>query len=122
METGKGSMTTLGDVNEGTVTAYSQSGADEYEDEANRQFLYGAVTVDFLKNISLGPADRVVLDAGAGTGFGFDELRDQFEAHDLSGIGVEPAKGMRDIAAQKYADDDRFEMLEGSFENLPVAD
>ncbi len=115
-------MTTLNGVNEGTVTAYSQSGADEYEDEANRQFLYGAVTVDFLRNITLSSADGVVLDAGAGTGFGFDELRDQFEAHDLTGIGVEPAKGMRDIAAEKYAGDKRFEMVEGSFENFPVAD
>lgn len=115
-------MTTLGGVNEGTITAYSQSGADEYEDEANRQFLYGAVTVDFLKNITLSPTDRVVLDAGAGTGFGFDELRDQFEVHDLTGVGVEPAKGMRDIAAEKYADDKRFDIVDGSFESFPVAD
>jgi ubiquinone/menaquinone biosynthesis C-methylase UbiE len=115
-------MTTLRGVNEGTITAYSQSGADEYEDEANRQFLYGAVTVDFLRNITLTSADQVVLDAGAGTGFAFDELKDQFEAHDLKGIGVEPAKGMRDIAAQKYAGNDRFEMFEGSFEHFPVAD
>ena len=77
-----------------TVSAYSEFGAQEYEDPANRQFLYGAMTVEFLKSVALRPDDRTVVDLGAGTGFVFDELGDQFRDARRKGIGIEPAEGM----------------------------
>ena len=91
-----------------TVSAYSRFGAQEYEDPANRQFLYGAMTVEFLNTISLRPDDRVVVDLGAGTGFVFEELGDQFRGGDRKGVGIEPAAGMRAIAEEKFAGDKAF--------------
>jgi ubiquinone/menaquinone biosynthesis C-methylase UbiE len=105
-----------------TVSAYSRFGAQEYEDPANRQFLYGAMTVEFLNTISLRPDDRVVVDLGAGTGFVFEELGDQFRGGNRKGVGIEPAAGMRAIAEEKFAGDKAFSIRAGSFEQIPMPD
>ena len=105
-----------------TVSAYSEFGAQEYEDPANRQFLYGAMTVEFLKSVALRPDDRTVVDLGAGTGFVFDELGDQFRDARRKGIGIEPAEGMRAIAEEKFAGSEVFSFRPGSFEHIPLPD
>ena len=40
----------------------------------------------------------------------------------MQGIGIEPADGMRDIAAEKYGDNPAYTIDAGSFESLPVGD
>ncbi len=105
-----------------TVSAYSNFGAQEYEDPANRQFLYGAMTVEFLNSVSLQPEDQLVADLGAGTGFGFDELADQFKGGTCKGVGIEPADGMREIGAEKFSASDTFSFQPGSFESIPLPD
>ncbi len=107
-------------MNENTVPSYSEQGANEYEDPMNKNFLYGDITVNFLKNIKFRPNDKTVLDIGCGTGFGFDELYDEFKNRNMKGIGVEPADGMLEIAINKYKGNEMFAFHEGSFENIPL--
>ena len=109
-------------VNESTVSSYSERGSRAYEDPMNKNFLYGDITVRFLEGIEFAPGVRRVLDIGCGTGFGFDVLHDTFVARDMTGVGIEPAAGMLEIACDKYQHDDRFEIRDGSFEQIPLAD
>ncbi|MBI2567774.1 MAG: class I SAM-dependent methyltransferase [Candidatus Schekmanbacteria bacterium] len=107
---------------ETTVQSYSEKGSLSYEDPANKNFLYGDITVRFIKNIIFPPKDRVVLDLGCGTGFVFDETYQLFHDRGIRGIGVEPADGMRQIAMTKYRDDHSYSFLAGSFEHIPLPD
>ena len=88
----------------------------------NKNFLYGDITVRFLERIEFNADARTVLDIGCGTGFVFDVLHDTFVAREMTGIGIEPAVGMLEIANEKYRNDDRFEVCEGSFEQIPLGD
>lgn len=114
--------TPLGNVNTDTVRSYSERGASAYEDPMNKNFLYGDITVRFLQQVSFHPVEKVILDLGAGTGFVFDELHHQFEQRNLTGIAVEPALGMLDLAREKYRDHPRYSFLHGSFEAIPLPD
>jgi len=109
-------------IRRSTVQSYSTRGSKAYEDPMNKNFLYGDITVRFIDRIAFGPADKVILDIGCGTGFVFDELYDVFLEHGMRGIGIEPAEGMRRIAVEKYGDDPMFDIVEGSFERIPLAD
>ncbi len=109
-------------MNPDTIRSYSERGAGAYEDPMNKNFLYGDITVRFLKQVQFGPDDKVVLDLGCGTGFAFDELHGEFVRRDMRGIGVDPAEGMLQIAIEKYAGDARFSFHDGSFERIPLPD
>jgi ubiquinone/menaquinone biosynthesis C-methylase UbiE len=109
-------------VNESTVSSYSERGSEAYEDPMNKNFLYGDITVQFIRQIEISDTDRTILDMGCGTGFVFDELQSEFKERGMEGIGVEPAVGMLDLARQKYADDPKYSFHEGSFEAIPLAD
>jgi len=109
-------------IRKSTVSSYSARGSKEYEDPLNKNFLYGDITVRFLEQISFQPDDRVVLDIGCGTGFGFDELYGQFKERGMRGIGIEPAGGMLEIALEKYQDEKMFSFDSGSFEKIPLQD
>jgi ubiquinone/menaquinone biosynthesis C-methylase UbiE len=103
---------------ENTISSYSEQGSNAYEDPLNKNFLYGNITVDFIKSITLRPTDQVVLDIGSGTGFIFDELHKTFKSKGIKAIGVEPALGMREISVEKYRNEENFSFIDGSFENI----
>jgi ubiquinone/menaquinone biosynthesis C-methylase UbiE len=109
-------------IRKSTVSSYSTRGSKVYEDPMNKNFLYGDITVRFLEQISFQPDDRVVLDIGCGTGFGFDELYGQFQERGMRGIGIEPAGGMLEIAFDKYQNEEMFSFDSGSFEKIPLQD
>ena len=111
-----------GSANKSTVTSYSDMGADNYEDPMNKNFLYGVITKNFIKDIKLADDVEAVLDIGCGTGFVFDERREELIERGIKCIGVEPAVGMLDIAREKYKEFSKFSFFEGSFENLPLED
>ena len=113
---------TKGSANKSTVTSYSDMGAGNYEDPMNKNFLYGVITKDFIGQIDIDDDVETVLDIGCGTGFVFDERRDELLARNIKCIGVEPAAGMLDIAREKYKEFPRFSFFEGSFETLPLED
>lgn len=108
--------------NKVTVLSYSEMGANAYEDPMNLGFLYGQVTVDFLKNIRFSMRNETVLDIGCGTGFGFDVLRNRLDSLNLNCIGIEPAEGMLEIARKKYDGEGRYSFHPGSFEDIPLPD
>jgi ubiquinone/menaquinone biosynthesis C-methylase UbiE len=109
-------------VNTNTVSSYSNRGSTVYEDPMNKNFLYGKITIQFLEQISFRQNTQSVLDIGCGTGFGFDVLYDTFKQNNMSGIGIEPADGMLQIAIDKYGDDAMFSFDNGSFENIALED
>jgi ubiquinone/menaquinone biosynthesis C-methylase UbiE len=103
-----------------TVASYSDRGAKAYEDPMNKNFLYGKITTEFIKQIQFHSTDKTVLDVGAGTGFIFDELHSKLKELGIRGIGLEPASGMREIAIEKYKNEKMFTFLEGSFEEISL--
>jgi ubiquinone/menaquinone biosynthesis C-methylase UbiE len=105
-----------------TIQSYSSVGAENYEDPQNKNFLYGAVTAEFINSIEVADDVKTVLDIGCGTGFVFDEKFEEMTSRRIHGIGVEPAKGMLDIARKKYREHELFDWREGTFENLPLPD
>ena len=105
-----------------TVESYSAKGSTVYDDPMNQNFLYGKITMEFLDHLEFSPKEKVVLDLGCGTGFIFEYFCSKFKTLDLQGIGVEPAKGMLDIAIEKHKKEKKFSYREGSFENIPLKD
>lgn len=105
-----------------TVESYSAKGSTVYDDPMNQNFLYGKITMEFLDHLEFSPKEKVVLDLGCGTGFIFEYFCSKFKTLDLQGIGVEPAKGMLDIAIEKHKKENFFSYREGSFENIPLKD
>ena len=107
-------------VRASTVKSYSSKGSTVYDDPMNKNFLYGEITMKFLDSLEFSPKEKVVLDLGCGTGFIFEYLFSQFNALDLLGIGIEPARGMLDMAIEKHKNEKRFSYYEGSFESIPL--
>ena len=85
----------------------------------NKNFLYGDITVRFLRRIKFRPEDKRLLDIGCGTGFIFDVLYDKLKAGGIRNFGIEPASGMLKIAEKKYKHQELFSVGEGSFEKIP---
>ena len=115
-------MKSISQTTENTISSYSERGSSAYEDPMNKNFLYGNITVEFIKQISLRSNDHDLLDLGSGTGFIFDEMYKIFKSKEIKAIGVEPAGGMREIAINKYKGEKDFSFLDGSFENIPLED
>tara|TARA_B100000686_G_C16660321_1_gene900578 strand:- start:525 stop:1277 length:753 start_codon:yes stop_codon:yes gene_type:complete len=88
----------------------------------NKNFLYGDITVRFLRQIKFRPEDKFLLDIGCGTGFIFDVLYDNLKAGGIQCFGIEPASGMLKIAERKYKHGGLFSVGEGSFEKIPFKD
>jgi ubiquinone/menaquinone biosynthesis C-methylase UbiE len=109
-------------MNPDTVSAYSKQGSQAYEESVNKDFLYGKLTVDFLKQIEFFDHEKEILDIGCGTAFAFDVLDGLIEERQMKGIGIEPAVGMLKIAKSKYKSSRRYRFLEGSFEHIPLPD
>ncbi len=109
-------------MNQRTVSSYSARGSKVYEDPKNLTFLYGAITREFYRQVEFYPDDRIVLDLGCGTGFGFEALRETFEERPMQGIGIEPAQGMLDVAIEKFQGCPWASFKIGSFENIPLPD
>lgn len=109
-------------TNDTTISAYSANGSSVYEDPMNKNFLYGKITTDFLDQVDLPGSGMTVLDIGCGTGFAFDHLQDVLLEREHRCVGIEPSEGMRRYAHDKYDGRPGFEILEGSFESIPLED
>ena len=99
------------------IENYSAKNSVLYDNNTNKNFLYGEATKRFVKNIKLSSKDIVVADIGCGTGYVFEILTKKYKKKKIKFYGIDPAKGMLEIANKKIKDK-RTKFIDGSFEKI----
>ena len=99
------------------IENYSAKNSVLYDNNINKNFLYGEATKRFIKNIKLNSKDFVVADIGCGTGYVFEILTKKYKEKKIKFYGIDPAKGMLKIANKKIKDK-RTKFINGSFEKI----
>ena len=99
------------------IENYSEKNSALYDNNTNKNFLYGEATKRFVKNIKLSSKDIVVADIGCGTGYVFEILTKKYKKKKIKFYGIDPAKGMLEIANKKIKDK-RTKFIDGSFEKI----
>ena len=61
------------------IENYSEKNSVIYDNNTNKNFLYGNATKKFIKNIKLNNKDIVVADIGCGTGYVFEILTKKYK-------------------------------------------
>jgi len=100
------------------VEAYSRRAAD-YDDPKNLDSCWGRIAQLALSFVQLAERHKSVADLGCGSGRELARLA-QRSSPDISFTGVEPAAGLREIAAARGADLPNLRILDGRFECLPL--
>ena len=103
-----------------TVSNYSSRNASVYDDPMNKNFVYGELTIDFVNKIKFEKTDKIVADIGCGTGFAFDIIYDKLKQNNIKCIGIDPAKGMLELAKKKFISNSNFSFYEGTFGKIPL--
>jgi ubiquinone/menaquinone biosynthesis C-methylase UbiE len=101
------------------IETYSKF-AGEYDAPENLGSCWGCVGRHSLGLVTLAAKHKVVVDVGCGVGRELAQFASRHSA-DVQFIGVEPAANMRKIATERTARHSNVQVLEGSFENLPLA-
>jgi len=99
------------------IENYSAKNSVIYDNNINKNFLYGEATKKFVKNIKLSNKDIFVVDIGCGTGYVFELLTKKYKKKKIKFYGIDPAKGMLKIANKKIKDK-RTRFIDGSFEKI----
>jgi len=99
------------------IENYSAKNSVLYDNNINKNFLYGEATKRFIKNIKLNSKDFVVADIGCGTGYVFEILTKKYKEKKIKFYGIDPAKGMLKVANKKIKDK-RTKFINGSFEKM----
>ena len=100
------------------VETYSKL-ADQYDEDGNRRSCWGISADQALNLVQLKSNHRMVVDVGCGTGRALVKLAGQ-HGPNIRFIGVEPAQNMRARAVEATKKHGNVEILEGSFERLPL--
>ena len=101
------------------VKTYSKL-AQQYDDQKNLASCWGQAAMAATRRIEMRPTDKVVVDVGCGQGQALAELA--AGAPGTRFVGVEPAEGMRECAVNTTRDCPNVEIVDGSFECLPLED
>ena len=109
-------------LKETTVSNYSSRNSSVYDDPMNKNFVYGKLTIDFVNKINFQKEDKIIVDVGCGTGFGFEIIYEKLKKDKKKCIGIEPAKGMLELAKSKFKLDPSFSFYEGTFAKIPLED
>ena len=109
-------------IKDTTVLNYSSRNSSVYDDPMNKNFVYGQLTIDFVNGINFEKKDQIIVDIGCGTGFAFDIIYEKLKKNRKKCIGIEPAKGMLQLAQNKFKLDSNFSFYEGSFAKIPLKD
>jgi ubiquinone/menaquinone biosynthesis C-methylase UbiE len=99
------------------IENYSAKNSVLYDNNINKNFLYGEATKIFIKNIKLNSKDFVVADIGCGTGYVFEILTKKYKEKKIKFYGIDPAKGMLKVSNKKIKDK-RTKFINGSFEKI----
>lgn len=102
------------------VETYSRL-ANEYASDENQRSCWGRVSRSLLDSLAFDHTDGTVVDIGCGTGIELARLA-AASPQTVQFIGVEPAAKMRELAAERTADYENVEIVNGSFETIPLAD
>jgi len=100
------------------VDTYSQRAAD-YDDPRNLDSCWGRIARLSLDFVKLAEQHRTVADVGCGSGRELVNLARR-SSRDVAFLGIEPAAGLREIAAARAAELPNVRILDGRFEALPV--
>ena len=101
------------------VETYSRRAAD-YDDPRNLDSCWGRIAERALGFVELTGRHKNVADVGCGSGRELVRLA-QASSSSVSFTGVEPAPGLREIAAARGAGLPNLRILDGRFEALPFA-
>lgn len=101
------------------VDTYSRL-ARQYDDELNVHSCWGRAAARALSSIVIVDRYRTVLDVGCGTGRSLLQLAASSRS-DIRFIGIDPAENMRLISERKTASYPQIQILDGSFERIPLA-
>ena len=66
------------------IENYSARNSVLYDDNTNKNFLYGEATKKFIKNIKLSNKDNIIADIGCGTGYVFELISKKYKKKILS--------------------------------------
>ncbi len=97
------------------VETYSRR-AGEYAGAENQQSCWGLATRELWPSLDPRPTDRTIVDVGCGDGSALREVHRRASRARL--VGVEPAAGLRDIAAGRIGDIAGATVTDGRFEDL----
>jgi ubiquinone/menaquinone biosynthesis C-methylase UbiE len=100
------------------VETYSRL-AKQYDEEANASSCWGRAAEKALASIRLKKDYGVALDVGCGTGKALVRLASDAPPG-VRFKGIDPAENMRVIATQRTRDLANVEILDGSFESMPL--
>jgi ubiquinone/menaquinone biosynthesis C-methylase UbiE len=101
------------------VETYSKRASD-YDDPKNLDSCWGRIAERALGFVQLTDRHKSVADVGCGSGRELVRLAERSSPH-ISFTGVEPAAGLREIAAARGKDLPNLRILDGRFEALPFA-
>jgi len=102
------------------VETYSKL-ASEYDDPRNLDSCWGRVAGLSLRSVELTGRHKAVADVGCGSGRELVRLAKR-SSGDVAFFGIEPAAGLREIAAARAAGLRNVRILDGRFEALPFGD
>ena len=101
------------------VDNYSIESASLYENNINKNFLYGQETKKFINNLTIKNKDKVIADIGCGTGYVFELINKKYKNNNIKFYGIDPAEGMLNIAKKKI-NDKKTLFKKGYFEKIPL--
>ena len=97
------------------IENYSTKNSAIYDNDTNKNFLYGEATKKFIKNIKINDKDKIIADIGCGTGYAFELITKKYKKKNIKFYGIDPDKGMLKIENKKTKNK-RIKFYEGSFE------
>jgi ubiquinone/menaquinone biosynthesis C-methylase UbiE len=100
------------------IDAYSRLAAD-YDDPRNLDSCWGRIAALSLDFVRLKDRHKIVADLGCGSGRELVRLA-LHGSPDVAFLGVEPAAGLREIAADRVAALPNVHIFDGRFESLPL--
>jgi len=100
------------------VETYSKLALD-YDDPRNLDSCWGRIAKLSLDFVKLSDRHKTVADVGCGSGRELARLAER-SSPDVAFLGVEPAAGLRQIAAARAAELPNVSILDGRFEALPL--
>jgi ubiquinone/menaquinone biosynthesis C-methylase UbiE len=100
------------------IETYSKR-AEDYDDPRNLDSCWGRIANRALDTVKLTEKHRTVADIGCGSGRELHRLAEK-TGPGVRFVGVEPAAGLRDIAAERARSLPNMDAISGRFEAIPL--